>query len=289
MNAQTNKIIGLLILVFALIWLGVFSYSTNLELIGCSVGQGDAFLIQKGTTQVLIDAGPGDKVIDCLSSEMPFWDRKIEVAILTHPQKDHYGGFLKVFEEYEVGYFLATAIDSSNEDYQVLKNMMGGGGTKVVNPKVGQKMKLGLIYLEILHPLTKTIKDQNVENVLGAVKTDEDPNIFSVVVKLSYQDFDALFTGDIGPKEIDTIISENNLSDMEYLKVPHHGSKNGLTKNLLEIIKPKIAVIGVGKNQWGHPHKEILDMLSEFNAQVLRTDEAINPAVVTTGQKWWIK
>ncbi len=76
-------------------------------------------------------------------------------------------------------------------------------------------------------------------------------------------EFEALLTGDIGPAVIEDIIAEGLVRDVEYIKTPHHGSKNGLTKKLLEASTPEIAVISVGKNPWGHPHQEVIEILSE--------------------------
>ena len=79
------------------------------------------------------------------------------------------------------------------------------------------------------------------------------------------------------------------MTDVDYIKVPHHGSKNGLTESLLNAVEPELAVISVGKNSYGHPHKEILKLLEDNNIRVLRTDELGDVVVVTDGEKIWIK
>jgi len=83
------------------------------------------------------------------------------------------------------------------------------------------------------------------------------------LVLVGKSEFDALLTGDIGPNVADEVVKQlaaSGVERVEYLKIPHHGSKNGLTENLLKTSEPKLAVISVGKNSYGHPHKEILDM-----------------------------
>jgi competence protein ComEC len=106
---------------------------------------------------------------------------------------------------------------------------------------------------------------------------------------VSFGEFDALFTGD-AETIWDTLSSEGQLTDIEYLKVPHHGSKNGLTKSLLDSVTPEIAVISSGrKNSYGHPHKESLNLLQDSNVNVYRTDELGDVEVVSDGKRYWIE
>lgn len=122
-------IFGFLALILVTLWLAVLaSPGQNLKIIACDVGQGDAILAISGSDQVLIDGGPGKAVLNCLNKNMPFWDRKVEGVVLTHPQKDHYGGFTDVFKNYEVELFIANALDSSSSGYQVLKDQVGCSG-----------------------------------------------------------------------------------------------------------------------------------------------------------------
>ena len=295
---------GLLTLIFAVQLLALFhSPDENLHIIACDVGQGDAILVVYGQTQILVDGGPGRGVVDCLTTHMPFTDKKIEAIILSHPQKDHYGGLIDVLNAYEVGVFIATPLDSSSQDYQVLKEEVGGKGVRVVNPDRGMVIRFGLIQLEILHPSAEYILSESVlvdeskklsgEDVLGAYTTNKDPNDFSVVAVLKYKDFDALLTGDIGPEISDQIAKSLSLGpkvEWEYIKIPHHGSKNGLSGKLLDAVSPQVAVISAGKNNsYGHPHQEIIKMLSDKGVRILRTDEGGDVEVVTDGEKIYIR
>lgn len=275
------------------IWMAVFTYpEKKLHLIACDVGQGDAILAVYGTTQILIDGGATNKVIDCLGTHMPFWDRKIEVVLLTHPQLDHFGGLSEVFKRFQVERFVATSLDSSSQAYQALISMVGGSGIEVVNPTTGMVIRSGLLYLDIVWPSSDfqvAAGDVSEGNILGAFTSKKDPNDFSVVVNLRLGEFDALLTGDIGPKVISEIVQIGKIREVEYIKIPHHGSKNGLTKELLDIASPEVAVISVGKNSFGHPHREILDLLKDYDILVKRTDEGGDVEVVSDGKSWWIK
>jgi len=294
MTYKTKIILALLVLVAATTWLAVYFYpEKRLHLIACDVGQGDAILVTYGTTQILVDGGEGRDVLDCLSKHIPFWDRTIELVVLTHPQKDHFGGLIDVFRRYKVGHFLANSLDSGSQEYEVLKSVVGGGSTDVINPTSSMMLGLGLIRLEVVWP-TEEFSLANSRstsgNVLGATTTTRDPNDFSIVTVLRLGEFDALLTGDIGPKIIDRILETGTIGDMEYIKIPHHGSKNGLTDNLLRFTDPEVAVISVGeKNRYGHPHKETLEILGYRDIKILRTDKMGDVVVVSDGEKWWVK
>lgn len=294
----------------SLVWLAVFSFpSKNLKIIACDVGQGDAILTIYGSTQILIDGGPGNRVLECLGKHIPFWDRQLELVILTHPQADHYEGLTSVFREYQVNTFVANSLNSDNQGYQVLKNEVGGSQARVINPKKGMKVRLGLIYLDILWPTTEFVTENSQNSlavqpfnsstaVLGAYTSSVDSNEFSVQVLLSFKDFKALFTGDASLELSDTVakllpqfLNSSVSQSVNYLKVPHHGSKNGLSEGLLKVLNPeglpagrRVAIISDGKNNtYGHPHKEILDILKKYNVQVYRTDEMGNIVVETDG------
>lgn len=298
MNKFWKILFGLLILIGITVWLVFFFYPVkDLEIVNCDVGQGDATLAIYGKTQVLFDGGPDDSVIDCLDNYLPFWDRDIEAVVLSHPQKDHYGGLIDVFKSYHVETFVSTSLDSSSQEYQVLKNMVGGSGSRVINPTSGMVIRLGTIYLDIVHPsdeflMTKAFQKEGKLSTfpLGNLSSRKDPNIFSVVAILRFKDFKALLTGDIDP-EVSDLISKNSLVEsVDYIKVPHHGSKNGISQKLIDVARPQIAVISVGENNsYGHPSEEILKMLKKAGTIVKRTDKEGDVVIFTDGEKMYVK
>lgn len=266
---------------------------STLSIIACDVGQGDAILAVYEEIQILIDGGPKDDVMRCLEKYIPYWDRNLEVVILTHPQGDHLNGLLDVFEAYNVEYFVHSGLDTGNQKWQVLKSMVGGSDTKVLLADDGLSIRLGLIQLDILHPNSEFL-EKNADvlgtSTLERFTSKEDPNEFSVVARLRLKNFDALFTGDIGPEVSDILAEKLVERSIEYIKIPHHGSKNGMSEKLLKAIKPKVAVISVSaKNSYGHPHKEILDMLKKYNVEILRTDLSGNVVVESDGESFWVK
>ncbi len=290
----------LFIIINFFVWTSVFNDSEKiLKIIACDVGQGDAFLVTCGDSQILLDGGPNSKVLDCLSENIPFWDRTIEALVLSHPQKDHFTGLIDVFENYQVKYFFTTPLDSSSQEWGVLKDLVRGGNTEVINPVNGERYRLGLIYLDILYPLKESFLEEsgyfeiNKDTFgLGTFSSKKDPNSFSLVLVLSYGEFEALFTGDIDPKLSDFVSGEiikRGFDDIEYIKVPHHGSKNGASDLLIRTLVPDIAVISVGENNsYGHPHEEIIDLFKKYEVEILRTDISGEITIKTDGKKFWI-
>ncbi len=284
---QWKLIFILLILALITVWLAIVSVQENdhLQVIACDVGQGDSFLIQKGSVQILVDGGLGSRAIDCLSRYVFFLDRTIEVIVLTHPEADHAEGLIDVVRRYDVDYFVGSEFDNSSQVYQVLKKEVGGRDIEVINPMPQRNISIGMIYLDILFPLS--VYDDSKYDVLGSKSTEESLNKYSIVFELRYKNFKMLFTGDIQPENMQEIIS-SGVGDVDVIKVPHHGSKNGLTEELLEASTPELAIISAGKNnRYGHPHKEILEMLKSRNIKILRTDQVGDIVLRTDGIKNW--
>mgnify|MGYP001585620320 CR=1 FL=1 len=283
MQIKHRYIFGLLVLILFAVWVAVFSLpDQNLHLVACDVGQGDAILATYGNIQILTDGGANNKVLDCLGRHMPFWDRTIELVILTHPDRDHFRGLIEVFRRYRIDNYLSNGLESGSREYQVLKNEVGGRGTKTIIAREGLSIRAGKIRLDILNP---------TEEELKGLKTNvSERNEYSVVNTLSLGDFDALLTGDVENGAADNVAGKlalNAKREWEYIKIPHHGSKNGLTQKLLDAVRPKLAVISVGKNSYGHPHEETLKILRK--TKILRTDEMGDVEVVSDGKKFWVK
>ncbi len=282
MAIRWKYILLFLALIASLAWLTVLSLpKPNLRVIACDVGQGDAILIIEGNTQVLVDGGPGKRVTSCISRHIPFWDRKIETVVMTHPDADHSTGLVEVFRNYEVDNFVTSGITRETNVYNALMAEVIKSGANVVFAQKGERISLGAIYFDVLQPAQIP---PAVEAGQASLKT----NNYSIVMKMSYGDFDALLTGDIEDKVSDLIADTSNVENLEYLKVPHHGSKNGLSQKLLDEVRPQVAVISLGKNSYGHPHEEVIKLLSDKDINILRTDIDGDVVVESDGENFRI-
>jgi len=260
-----------LALLLILLWTAVFSLPDNkLHLIFCDVGQGDAILISYQKTQILIDGGPDNRVLSCLSRHLPFWDRRLEVVILTHPEEDHFGGLIDVIKRYNVNYFVVNSLEKKSTSFEAFYRLVLGRKSSVYSPKAGEKIKIGVLELLILWPREKLYATELNDN--------------SIVLELAFGHFSALLPGDLSTK----FENQLDLTPVEVLKVAHHGSQYSTSEEFLEKVKPILAVISVGKNSFGHPTKEVLERLNNLAVKFLRTDEAGEVEVSSNGEIWWV-
>ena len=232
----------------------------ELEIIFFDVGQGDSIYIEtKNNFQILIDGGPSSAVLDKLGEEMPFYDREIELMVLTHPDRDHLFGLLEVLKAYKVKNILWTGIVKDTAEYKEWVKLIEEEQANIIIAQAGQKIRLRSdLYLLVLHPF---------ENLEG--KEEKYINDTSIVAKLVFGDKSFLLTGDISSK------IEKQLTDVEadILKVAHHGSNTSTCEEFVRAVNPKIAVISVGENNWGHPAENVLQTLKQFGINVLITKE----------------
>jgi competence protein ComEC len=267
----------------------------NLHLVACDVGQGDAVLVSLGSTQVIIDGGPDSSVLDCLSQHMPFWDRTIEVVVLTHAQADHMDGLVDVLQRYEVEQVVANGLVNDTAGFREFREAVISEAALVHLPSRGDEIRIEPIVFSVLWPeeklgLAQVWDESGLDNdVLGAATYSGDINEASVVLKLSYGAFDALLVGDLGFSGEEALIEDGVLGKVEVLKVGHHGSKYATSSDFLGEIQPKLALISVGKNNhFGHPTSDTLMRLDEVGARVLRTDILGDVEIVSDGEEYWV-
>lgn len=292
MTIKLKYLYGAFALIVALVLGAVLVYpDQELHLIFCDVGQGDAILITKGTTQVLVDGGPNQKVLSCLANHLPFWDRTIEMIILTHPDNDHLGGLPDVIERYNVTQLLSHGLISESAIFWAFRDKIIDKKVPVYSPKAGDKIQLGGFALKILSPQERMGNELvwqkgTDKQVLGALTYPIEPNEASIVTLLSYGNFDVLLPGDIS-SQVEEVI--NTDKEVEILKIAHHGSKYSSSEEFLERIAPDLAVISVGKNSYGHPTKEVIEKLSNLGIKVLRTDLEGEIEISSNGKEWGVR
>src|SRR3972149_10167877 len=271
-----------LVLGIITIWAAIWSLpDKNLHVIFCDVGQGDAILLTLGTTQVLVDGGPGQKVQGCLSRHMPFYDRRIEIIMLTHAEADHMTGLTDVIERYLVLQFVEGPVGKKSVAYERLKADIDGADIGQVRVTGGDIIRVGDLAMEVVWP--------EAQYVLGMESESKSLNNFSLGMTVKYGGFEVFLSGD-GDNQIEGLeIEGGRLSDVEVLKVPHHGSRTGMTPEWLGVLKPELAVVSAGRdNSYGHPASESLQMLKEVEARVAVTYERGDVEVVSDGKEWWM-
>jgi competence protein ComEC len=219
------------------------------------VGQGDAVLLQVAEGAVLVDQGPPEADVAAQLEELGV--RKLTAVVLTHPQRDHIGGAADVLERVEVGVVLDPRIPAASEDHEAALAAARTRDVPVVAARAGRSFEVGGLSVRILWPD-------------GRAPPSEDPNLRAVVLVASYGQVDALLTAD-AEGEVTVPIRP---PPVEILKVAHHGSADPYLPELLELVRPRLALVSVGAgNDYGHPTSETMAALERFpGLDVHRTD-----------------
>ncbi len=240
-----------------------FISSNELRIDFLDVGQGDAiFITAPGGQQVLVDGGPGQSVLRELGKVMPFYDRSIDMVVLTHPDADHIGGLPEVVSRFSVGYIVAPEIESDNhiddalwrvaKRKDVARALGVEGFVVIIDPVAG-------VYLEVLGPR----KDVEYADI----------NDHSVVMRLVYGSTSFLLMGDASKeRERELVNRYAGTLATDVLKVGHHGSNTSTSDIFVSAVSPDWAVISAGSgNRYGHPHSEVISTLEAQGVDVLET------------------
>lgn len=285
-------ILACFILVNSFIWYAIFYENRDfLTVAFLDVGQGDAIFIESPDgKQILIDGGANGQVLRRLGKIMPFYDRTIDMVVLTHPDQDHVGGLPVVLENYKINFVLESGIFSDNKTYEEFEKIIKEKGVQKILAEKGLKIPLcNLVdsqlpqncqtYLEVLFP----VSDIDIKNF--------ETNTASVILKLTHYKKTFLFTGD-SPQGIENFLVQSlgDYLDVDVLKLGHHGSKTSTSDLFLGFVSPDYTIASVGKdNSYGHPHKEVVDLLENFNIPLLRTDEVGDIIFKSDGESLFVK
>jgi len=241
------------------------------------VGQGEATLIEgPGGQRVLIDGGPGGEVISAaLDRALPFYDRRIDLVIATHPQADHVGGLPAVLDGYDVAAVLDSGVRLDTPFAEAWGDAIDAADVPRYVAARGQSIDLGDgARLEVVGPV--------------ALGSWADPNDGSTVVRLVMGDVSFLLTGDIEAEGEAALVRSGLELRATVLKVAHHGSNTSTTPAFLSRVAPAIDVISVGEgNTYGHPTDAVLSRLA--GDYVLRTDEDGDVRIETDGSRIWVR
>lgn len=233
------------------------------------VGQGDCELVriprQDGSCfNMLIDSGEasrGDNVIDTLHE---LGVEKLDAVVVSHPHADHMGSMAAVIENFTIDAFYMPEVPEDQTPTTLAYERM-------IDALIEKEMKIHLIKAGDVISGT----DAAVINVLAPNKGDryENMNNYSAVIKITYGETSFIYMGDAETGNFEAAMDSGYNLDADVLKVGHHGSGNATNKALLQAVSPDIAVISCGKgNDYGHPHKETLNLLKNNKVEVLRTD-----------------
>lgn len=254
----------------------------GLSITAVDVGQGDSLVISaENGCHYLIDGGSSSvnqvgtyRILPFLKSQ---GIRCIDTVFISHPDEDHINGIIELFESVEkhqtslkVNQCVLPVWMKDNSDAKVLRESAKKAGIDVAYVQKGDVIYSENITFQVLHP--------------GKKSYDDNPNAGSLTLKLKYQDFTGVFTGDLcedGEEAVQEIVGQCQL-----LKVAHHGSKYSTDEGFLQTVKPVISIISAGKdNRYGHPHAELLDRLEAVKSSIFSTAEGGAVTVWTDGKE----
>lgn len=224
------------------------------------VGQGDSIFIQTlEDKRILIDAGDEEAEHTVYSYLKRRGVKKIDVLIATHPDTDHIGSMDYIIDKFKISHFYMPDAKTDSEAFYNLLDSCKEKNLKIEYLTKGDRLKIdSSTTMEILSP--STITDKN--------------NLNSIVSLLNYKGYEFLFTGDAEKENESEILSSCNLPDIDFLKAGHHGSSSSSTDKFIEKLKPEAVAISCGyNNDYGHPHRSVLDTFRKNGAVVYRTDK----------------
>jgi len=229
-----------------------------------NIGQGDSSLIvSKRGESILIDCGPNSKVIDQIENKLGYWNKKIDLLIITHGDKDHYGGCRDIIERFEVSKVMINGVlDSKNKSYTALLEFIKTQNIQILPSLTNTYITIqDNIELQLLNPQT---------NLWGQEIRDDNPE--SIVILVRSANNTILLTGDANEATEAKILSQYPQLDVDILKAGHHGSKTSTSDKLLDTITPKQVIISAGaNNSYNHPHPDIINKLKTRNIKIQET------------------
>lgn len=237
------------------------------------VGQGDAILIDFGTMEILIDGGgrlPG--VIDYIET---YVDDSIEVMVATHPHADHIGGLIEVLNRFDVDEIWLNGDTATSKTYNDFMAAVNSEGAQIREARRGDSIVAGALTFRVLHPIDPPYTNTN-DN--------------SIVLSLSYKGVYFLFTGDAEVEAESSMIEAGLLSEVDILKIGHHGSRTASSPAFLNIIRPEVAIYMAGTgNTYGHPHAESIAALQGIGAAIYGTDTSGTIVITCDGSGYSIQ
>jgi len=255
--------------------------SDNLEISFLAVGQGDGIFIQfPDGKNMLIDTGPpgsdGRNIEYSIISYLNYLGiSRLDYLMISHFDADHAGGLPHLLQRKKVKNIMIPPFHKKTSLHNKLAEALSKNNSRLHFLTAGISFKIADCSFKILNPEPDVINEDRNEN--------------SIVFLLKHKKRKFLFTGDLSKKGEARIVKDYNLTKIDILKAGHHGSKTSSGKLLLDTVRPELAVISVGRNNFGHPAKEVINRFKDKSIRYLRTDQCGMIKVISDGENIYLK
>lgn len=224
------------------------------------VGQGDAILIQEGASTILVDAGPGDAVVDALRRNNV---SHIDALVITHLHEDHYSGIEAMKNSILCDRVFVARGAKAHIPTDLKEGCLSLTNRGVEELSYGDELHAGTFTLRVVWPQVEVEGDQNSESIMLLASYSE-----------GERTLEALLTGDAEAEQLEMAIRQGDLGDIDFLKAGHHGSQVSITSSQAKLLDPEVSVASAGEgNAYGHPTEECIDVLEGAGSLFLCTKD----------------
>lgn len=230
------------------------STDSTLRIVQLAVGQGDAALIiTPERRNVLIDAGRSSREVAYMLQQLAV--DTLHLIVASHNHADHIGGMATILSHFPVSAYMDNGIPHTTATYRSTLFALERSGAQYLNA-TARTITLGSLVVRVIpRPFERA-----------------DQNNGSVGLLLEFGEFRALYTGDSEWPELEGWVKAGVIPNVTVVKVAHHGARNGTTVNWIDATRPRVALISVGRNSYGHPAPDVEDAWRKAGAIVYRTD-----------------
>lgn len=244
-----------------------------LEIVTCDVGQGDGAIFFLAQSVIVVDVGPDLSFTRCLQANLFWWQKQIDVVIISHLDKDHVGGLDELLNEYAVKLVIWNGSKKVESDWEKSLEILKERSVRVLVPQPGDLL-VGPGWRWFFYPGAGNLSEKSPgENLENDATFDDDENQQSLASHVVAKGFGFLSLGDQDCKGELAVARLLLLKQAPILKISHHGSKTATCANFLQEMRTEVAIVSVGKgNKYGHPEEKVLNTLEQQHTFLLRTD-----------------
>lgn len=260
-------------------WIAALAQSDGrLRVVFADVGQGDMTVITTPDGyRIVVDGGPDRiRAAGVLGAELRFWERSVDLVVLTHPHSDHVTGLTEVLRRYDVKRILQREVEYDSPQYVEWRQAVSHEGAAVMSALPGLVIAFDDgVFIEVVGP-PKVLLSNTTSDIDNA----------SVSIRVVYGAVSFMLTGDTFIEGESLMVRDGTPIDSDVLQVGHHGSRSSSADGFLSTVSPDIAVISAGTdNRFGHPHQETLDTLNQHvsESRIYITKDRGSVTVVTDG------